>query len=740
MNSILKLKQLFSLIIFLLLIITTSRAQSVDFGSPTDPPLLKKVGAYNAGIIPYNNYTRDLDKFREVNFSTFRIDLSLGKGNSFTYYEPVTGTYNNPSYNFIRLDDLAKKMISKNVLPVYDWCYIPYPFQSGGNFRNLDTTLANWQTAWQNMHMQFSKHFKDAGIKIGQHEIMNEPDLGTIVSDPNSAFLNKTQYTNGVFKDMYKYATLGIKQGDPDAMVGGYAAACGECSGYFVTWIIQNNLPLDFYTYHNYGDGTSYPGELNAVRGILNQPSLKTCDTYITEFNWTGNGSNSDLHHYKGAYQTLNRINDILSRTDINFVHWAQFMETGGSDQLGTIQSNGQRLAVFNALKVFGDMPVDRKTLKLLTNNSALVGMASSNNHKAAILIWNTTASVQPISLPIKNLPFSNGTLNLYKIDATHASLGDGAPENLVAEGTVTNVNSGYIWQDSIPAYGVVYITINDGTARDFHSEDYLNLVAKDVRIWHYWGDGVAANVPQRSKTNYAEFDRKTWTAYIGEGNYSYAYSITAVEAEQLPSKIHALFANSGKFITTDKNSLLGLRIDYKTDSSYTKSILFYDSIYNSSRDAEMPWGTKLQADSVVKVNLPDFKFNPADYAPAGWSGRVIISFILQNTGVNTRSTVTLKNALLEDIKTPIQSNQPDFSIYPNPVENGYLYADLSDLNKNNIYTVSIFDIQGRKIFEKNNASPNLLAIPISGMLQSGMYFLNVKGKNYFASKKFVVK
>ncbi len=723
-----------------LFFISQVRSQTADFGSPIDPPLLKKIAAYNAGVVPYSSYLRDIDKFREVNFQSFRIDLSLGKNSTFSSNEPVTGIYNNPTYNFKLLDDVAKRMATKNVLPVYSWCYIPKPFQSGNNFRNLNTSLTDWQTAWKNMHIQFAKHYKDAGIRIGQHEIMNEPDLGTLISDPNAAFLNKDQYNSTVFKDMYSYAATGIKQGDPDAMVGGYAAACGECSGYFIDWVVQTSLPLDFYTYHNYMDGSSYPNELNNVRGNLNKyASLKTCDTYITEFNWTGDGSNTELHQYKGAYRTLNTIKDLVNRTDINLAHWAQFLETGGSDQLGTVRSNGQRLAVFNALKIYGDMPIERKYLSL---PASIGGFASSNDHKAAVVLWNTSVTAQTINLVLNNIPFQNGTLRLYRIDSQNASIGDGAHENLEVEGSqVQNVNSGYVWIGSLPAYGVIYITVNDAVSRDFYPEDNLNMIAKDIRIWHYWGDGVATNTGKRGFQNYAEFDRKTWTAYLGTGNVPTAYSITAVEAEQLPSSINVKFKISGTLTKIDINSLLGLRIDYRVGGAFTKSVLFHGGIYNISRNAEILWGTKQQATQVNQVDLSNFNFNPADYAPTGWDGRAIISFILHSTGINTRTVVTLSKTTPESLNELEQNDQADFNIYPNPNGSRNVFVDLSDSysSSSNAMNIIVHDVQGKVIYERKNYDQRSLEISADNFSHNGMYFITVIQNEQRKTKKMII-
>ena len=57
-----------------------------------------------------------------------------------------------------------------------------------------------------------------------------------------------------------------------------------------------------------------------------------------------------------------------------------------------------------------------------------------------------------------------------------------------------------------------------------------------------------------------------------------------------------------------------------------------------------MPWGTKRQADQAVAVaNVASFEIRPKEYAPADWSGRAQVTFILQNSGPGTRAKFTVR-------------------------------------------------------------------------------------------------
>ena len=93
-----------------------------------------------------------------------------------------------------------------------------------------------------------------------------------------------------------------------------------------------------------------------------------------------------------------------------------------------------------------------------------------------------------------------------------------------------------------------------------------------------------------------------------------------------------------------DTNSLLGLRLDYAVGEVYAKSVLLHGGLYSTERESPMPWGTESRLDQVVALeNLADIQLSAAMYAPEGWSGRLIMTFMMQNTGAGTRAKVLVR-------------------------------------------------------------------------------------------------
>ena len=116
-----------------------------------------------------------------------------------------------------------------------------------------------------------------------------------------------------------------------------------------------------------------------------------------------------------------------------------------------------------------------------------------------------------------------------------------------------------------------------------------------------------------------------------------------------LPAELTATVAVEGALRPLDRNSLLGVRVDYRVEGAYTRAVLFhgpYDGVdlYSPDRDARMPWGTERPADDVIAVDdLARFTIPVAAHAPDGWGGVAHLTFILQNAGAGARAKITLR-------------------------------------------------------------------------------------------------
>ena len=147
-------------------------------------------------------------------------------------------------------------------------------------------------------------------------------------------------------------------------------------------------------------------------------------------------------------------------------------------------------------------------------------------------------------------------------------------------------------------------------------------------------------------------------------------YSQTAVKAYNLPESINFSFITDGQIINKNNNSLLGLRVDFQTALGYKRSVLFHGAVYNENRTTEIPWGTRLAADTVLNVDLNSFNVKFSEFAPEGWNGKTLISYIMDDCGLNTRTVVNAQavNPIKKQIITfdsipTIQFDGPDFNL-----------------------------------------------------------------------------
>jgi hypothetical protein len=61
-------------------------------------------------------------------------------------------------------------------------------------------------------------------------------------------------------------------------------------------------------------------------------------------------------------------------------------------DVIGLLDQNGHRRAPYNAYSIYANMPVDRQ----LTIGGSVDGLASADQHKASVALWNLSGVIRP--------------------------------------------------------------------------------------------------------------------------------------------------------------------------------------------------------------------------------------------------------------------------------------------------------------------------------------------------------
>src|SRR5207302_1460541 len=110
-------------------------------------------------------------------------------------------------------------------------------------------------------------------------------------------------------------------------------------------------------------------------------------------------------------------------------------------------------------------MPIDRHLLSV-HGPAGVGGLASSDAHRASVLLWNRAESEREVQLAASNVAFSSGTIDVYRIDEHHSSWFDD-PESEgfePVEHELRRSTDSLSWRGSIPAGAVVYLEASDGT------------------------------------------------------------------------------------------------------------------------------------------------------------------------------------------------------------------------------------------------------------------------------------
>lgn len=600
---------------------------SVNFSEAADYPLLKdKFNLYNTSLPSTLELERDLPLLEQLNVESMRLEQAWGYGQ--TLSNTVGGTKDNLTFDFTAPDRWQQLITSKSVLMHWSYNYTPKALSG----KSGDVPPEPW---WTQCVQKTWQHLRDVGDPVVLHEVWNEPDF------PALGFFNGSEQD---YYELYRRTANKLRELDRDAKIAGPTTAYPFWLAAFTDFVKSQALPLDALTFHQYTRLGDNDHIAQAAAALSRYPEFDTVEMVMDEYHpynpWPKDGWQQT---FQGATDLLYETIRLGRRTELTSLNWAQFQEPGhNTDQfLGLITADGHPKASFNALRLYGMLPVD--SVARSVTGSALDVLASADQHRAGIVLLNRTDKEQAVQLALAAPPFARGKVQTFRIDAQHNSYLNGAGEHLTPSDTQDDIAlAPWEFSGAIPSMGTLAFLFDDGSG--FVPAKSLQL-GKIVRVNRYY--------PSRKTSAYADFDRRTWVARLGMGSETQADKEVGVTVEGLPKALRFRSKLSGAAKKLDKNTLLGIRFDFQVGDQYAKSVLFHgavgsggEALFDPARDQRMPFGTKQQADEVVRVeNFADFSVTLADHAPPGASGRLQLTFLMQNTGPQTRVVIETTNA-----------------------------------------------------------------------------------------------
>ena len=599
---------------------------SADFSKWEEHPLVKKFGVYQTPWVRSTELNRDLPKLSQLEARSIRYEMCWG--NDYAYGEPsISGTASNWTYRFSTYDNMFQKMRKNTEALIVSHGYCPSIINSGDN-RNVPN---DWN-AWEKINRDWALHWKEKNFGNQYIEVWNEPDCGTMF------FLG----TMEDYFEIYKHAAPAIVGGNPDLKVGGPVSAINTWHDAFGNFVTQNNLPWDFVSCHAYGT----PGwQFSTIHDVLNKYNRKDTEILMTEFAPYGTGeaiwNDGPVEKAEHAMRFFNVVPEFLSTIDLSYVTWAQYIDVVdgngntlvGGDKMGLLDgSTGKRKAIFNAFKLYGWMPLQRAALN---TNTSLQGLASKDDNCVCVVLWNNSTRTMPLSLSLNDIPFSKGTVEVYRIDESHNSWYETHRDNLSPEYTEEiNITDGkQELSGTIGEKGVWFVRIMaDKDKAPFEPVEMGHV----VRTHQYYNDGRDSSCP------YAYFDAKTWTTSLSLNQKATGWAVVGVTAEGLPDVVRVKQHDSGNLKANGRNAALAVHVEYQTAEGYTKHIVYSKNKIAATRRQFAPWESTTFTSTTQVEDFSDFDIPLKAEAPEGWTGRAIITFELSSMGKGAKADIRL--------------------------------------------------------------------------------------------------
>lgn len=340
------------------------------------------------------------------------------------------------TYDFSALDKVVDDIIAMGAIPFFSLSYMPAQFTSDGSVISPPMDWNNWKDLVRATVEHFSGK-KNRNLSDVYYEVWNEPEL--------PQFGGWKLDNSKDYRLLYYYAAQGADQATE---VNNYYFGGPGVGSYYPSWVsdfasyaAQNNLRLDFYSWHRYTRKPyEYAADAQKIKNLLSVfPKFSQIDLILTE--WGIDSENSMLNNSNTAASyavySVSQFNQLVKYA-FNFEVKDGPPETGGKWGLLTHErdidkpiSPKPKFKAFSALaKMKGD--------QLLLNGCGtyVCGISTKTGDKISILLANydysgknientpvTLVGLDPSIYNIKYTYVLDDRSGFYEVPSTNGSI-----------------------------------------------------------------------------------------------------------------------------------------------------------------------------------------------------------------------------------------------------------------------------------------------------------------------------
>ncbi|MBI5452372.1 hypothetical protein HY945_02830 [Candidatus Gottesmanbacteria bacterium] len=366
-------------------------------------PLNKSWTAFaQGGEEPPPMLTNVVSQLRQINPKYIRLD------HIYDSYSVVRKKDNNFVYDFGRLDQTVDDIIASGGLPFFSLSYMPSIFTSSNSI--IDPP-SDWEN-WKNLVKATVEHYSgknNRNLNNIYYEVWNEPEL--------SQFGDWKLEEGKDYRLLYFYAEKGAKEAENinNFYIGGpavgsyYSAWVND----FLSYVNQNNLRLDFYSWHRYTKRPyDFLSDSQKIRKDLSAfPKYAGIPLILTE--WGIESGNLPINNSDAAAAfTINALS--YFNKDINLAFAFEVKDgpppAGGKWGLLTHEKNtNQPLSPKPRYRAFETLSKMSGNQLFLDGNGTFVsGLASTFNNTIKVVLSN----YDPASKNTENVPITFAGLN----------------------------------------------------------------------------------------------------------------------------------------------------------------------------------------------------------------------------------------------------------------------------------------------------------------------------------------